>query len=155
MVFTQRPFAHTFLAWRRGLALVQSLVVRCRSLRLGRCRKNLPLGVTDQMDVDHYCSAVLNEIDEKLPSFAGADRLARLRSYYFTWRLPQYPDSDSLHDYICRIVDAREHLHKPYDMSQLQGLFTVSVPDADLTILEHCRRHFVILREIQRELAAR
>ena len=28
MVFTQRPFGHTFHVWRRGLALVESLVVQ-------------------------------------------------------------------------------------------------------------------------------
>ncbi|GAB5516931.1 MAG: hypothetical protein Rhob2KO_46560 [Rhodopirellula baltica] len=106
------------------------------------------------MDVDQYCSAVLNDINEKLNSIEGPDRLARLRSYYFTWRLPEHPESETLHDLVCRIVDARENLLVPYDISQLLGLFTVSASDSDLSILEHCRRHFVILREIQREIAA-
>ena len=42
MVFTL-GLRHTFDVWQRSLALVQSSVVRHRSLRLGRCRKNLPL----------------------------------------------------------------------------------------------------------------
>ena len=43
MVFTLRPFGHTFALWQRALALVQSFVLLYRPLRLGRCRKNLPL----------------------------------------------------------------------------------------------------------------
>ena len=34
---------HTFLGWSRGLALVYFSYFRHHSLRLGRCRKNLPL----------------------------------------------------------------------------------------------------------------
>jgi hypothetical protein len=43
MVFTL-GLRHTFRVWQRGLALVQFFVVQTRSLRYGRCRKNLPLG---------------------------------------------------------------------------------------------------------------
>ena len=52
MVFTL-GLRHTFLVWSRGLALVQSLWFRHRSLRSGRCRKNLPLCelVTSAMSV--------------------------------------------------------------------------------------------------------
>lgn len=39
MAFALRPFGHTFVLWQRTLALVQSLQLRHRSLRLGRDRK--------------------------------------------------------------------------------------------------------------------
>ena len=42
MVFTL-GLRHTFRVWPRGLALVQFPLFKHRSLRLGRCRKNLPL----------------------------------------------------------------------------------------------------------------
>ena len=42
MVFTL-GLRHTLALWQRALALVQFLEVQTRSLRLGRCRKNLPL----------------------------------------------------------------------------------------------------------------
>ena len=47
MVFTL-GLRHTFLVWRRGLDLIESLVVQTRSLRLRRCRKNLPLWDTSR-----------------------------------------------------------------------------------------------------------
>jgi hypothetical protein len=46
MVFTP-GLRHTFHVWRRGLALVQFLVAQTRSLRSGRCRKNLPLSALE------------------------------------------------------------------------------------------------------------
>jgi len=44
MVFTLRPFGHTFQLCQRGLALVQFFVYSdiVRFVQ-GRCRKNLPL----------------------------------------------------------------------------------------------------------------
>ena len=47
MVFTL-GLRHTFALWQRALALVQFPLFRHRSLRLWRCRKNLPLGGRDQ-----------------------------------------------------------------------------------------------------------
>jgi hypothetical protein len=38
---------HTFQLCQRGLGLVQFSLFRHRSLRLGRCRKTLPLVATD------------------------------------------------------------------------------------------------------------
>ena len=50
MVFTLRPFGHTFALWQRALTLVQFLdssdIVRFVS---GRCRKNLPLCAASQL----------------------------------------------------------------------------------------------------------
>ncbi len=44
--FTLRPFGHTFLVWRRGLALVQFLVVQASLASFGAVsKKELPLGV--------------------------------------------------------------------------------------------------------------
>ena len=48
MVFTL-GLRHTFALWQRALALVQFPLFRHRSLRLWRCRKNLPLAATPQM----------------------------------------------------------------------------------------------------------
>ncbi len=41
--FVTLGLRHTFALWQRALALVESLLVHTRSLRLGRCRKKLPL----------------------------------------------------------------------------------------------------------------
>ena len=106
------------------------------------------------MDVDRYCATVLTEIDRQLASFSGPSRLERLRSYYSTWRLPFHPASDELHALVCRISDRRANARQPYNMSELDALFTLTVPVADEPILEHCRRHYVILREINREMLA-
>ena len=106
------------------------------------------------MDVDRYCATVLAEIDRKLVSFSGPSRFERLRSYYFTWRLPLHPASDELHALICRIALARKSSREPCDITELDALFTLAVPVTDESILEHCRRHYVMLREINREMTS-
>ena len=51
MVFTL-GLRHTLTLWQRPMALVQSLQFSHRSLRSGRCRKNLPLGDQDHMELN-------------------------------------------------------------------------------------------------------
>ena len=105
------------------------------------------------MTADQYFAEFSEEIDAKLASINGPDRLSRLRSYYFTWRLPQHPTTDQLHELVCFIAEARSNIQPSSDLSPLDALFSMSVAADDSQILEHCRRHYVVLREIQRELA--
>ena len=58
--FYARAFGTPSFVWQRSLALVQFFAVQTRSLRLGRCRKILPLAAVSQMSfqghlVCHTC----------------------------------------------------------------------------------------------------
>ena len=54
MVFTQRPYGHTFDVVLASLLLYNQIQFNPPSLRLRRCRKNLPLGDPDQLNANPY-----------------------------------------------------------------------------------------------------
>lgn len=104
-------------------------------------------------DANSYFEDVGAQIDSRLALMNEPNRISRLWSYYHTWRLPRHPESDRLHTLVCCIAHARNDLDFDTDLSALDALFSMSVSECDTQILEHCRRHYAILREIKRELA--
>ena len=103
------------------------------------------------------------QYETELEKFKGENRLAQLRSYYFTWKLPRHPSSDELYKLILALISIRENmaigakvLEQNYFMiisdleSRLKKISRLN--DEDIKIQGHCLAHCTILKEILEEM---
>lgn len=94
----------------------------------------------------------------KSSQFNADDRVSNLRRYYSTWKPPRTPK----HSAIARFVDLVSEIHRMIveagpnaqtaDMlDDAVGMFSLSITDdSDRVILDHCKMHYIAVREIHR-----
>lgn len=110
---------------------------------------------------------VFREIDCKIERVNLPSKLRRLNSYYWSWKLPSRPNDPRLSKLVMKIGVIREQaltqsaakgfrneqVDKPFSTEGLEELFSLTnLPPNDLSILEHCKMHYFILRYIREEL---
>ncbi len=105
--------------------------------------------------------------EEELKKFQGVSRLERLRSYYFTYKLPRQPENDQLHQAILELLGLRKKLGVSSSTEQsgasLAENLTASslelkfkqfsnLSGQDKEIVGHCLAHCHVMEEIEHEL---
>ena len=103
------------------------------------------------------------QYETELQKFRGENRLAQLRSYYFTWKLPKHPSSDTLYELILALISIREDMNIGSNVFGQKYVMTISdlegklkgiseLNDEDIKIQRHCLAHCTILKEILKEM---
>lgn len=113
---------------------------------------NTPLALQDQ-------SRIEDQILRTAQKFKGSSLLDQLRSYYFTWHLPDHPDSDELYQWVLWLVQCRKEIDlfldrdsslmqkMPQCLKRFQLIFDPmnGLGERDTAILDHCKMHYFCL----------